>query len=251
MLHGQFQGGSAGAAPSEGFGLKDADGNIAIEKYMRWNWAFFLGAVLTFATACGTMFFWLSHFTFAPATFFFEIFLFLFGAIMLVLDTPIPGMQHHKHIKATRLQIYKFFQILTRFMGRGMFYLYLSTMVFGSLYDTGINWFLGAVCTTYLFVLGVVAIGKGFLLTHKLNKVRDSIMAAGLTAERFMPPHMASLSPEQFKHMVEQATGEKDLFNDDEMEYIVNALSFTPYHNNEVTLEELQYWLQAGPPMMV
>merc|ERR1719436_2284062 len=133
------------------------------------------------------MAYWLSHLTFAPATFFFEAFLLLFGLPMLVLDTPVPHVQRHRHVQGCRMQIYKFALFMTRFMGRGVWYLFLSTMVFGVLWDTGINSFLGAVCTTYLFVLGVVAIMKGFVLTNKLNKVRESIRAKGQTAERFVP----------------------------------------------------------------
>lgn len=251
-LRGDFQGGSVGGAqPGLGLGGGGDAKGIAIEHYMKWNWAFFVGALLTFATSIGTMVYWLSHFTFAPATFFFEIFMLIFGLMMIVLDTPIPQMQKHPHIQATREQIYKFALFMTRFMGRGMWYLFLSTMVFGALWDTGINWFLGGACTAYLLILGIVAMMKGFLLTHKLNKVRDAIIGQGFPAERFIAPGMAGLSAQQFKHMVQETTRDQELFNDDEIDYIINALSFTPYHDSKVTLEEMQYWLLPGPPMMV
>merc|ERR1719188_1732437 len=154
-LRGDFQGGATGGQTHMGVSLGGSgggDGNIAIEKYLKWHWGFFGGAVLVTATAVGTVVHWLSHFTFAPATFLFEIFLCVFGLIMLVLDTPLPHVQNHRHVMMTRVQIYKFALFMTRFTGRGAWYLFLATLVFGALWDTGINWFLGAVCTVYLTV---------------------------------------------------------------------------------------------------
>jgi len=48
-------------------------------------------------------------------------------------------------------------------------------------------------------------------------------------------------------------TGEQDFLTDTEYDYIINALSFKPGGGPDqvVTLEELQYWLAPGPPMMV
>jgi len=251
-LRGDFQGGSTGGA-GQGLSLGGpADGgNIAIEKYLRWNWAFFGGACLVFACAVGTGIHWLGHFTLAPATFFFEIFLFMFGGLMLVLDTPIPHMQNHKHVQLVRFHIYKFALFMTRFMGRGLWYLFLATMVFSALWDTGINWFLGIVSTIYLSVLGVVAMAKGFVMTHKLNRVRDCITNAGYAADRYISRGQTGLSQDQFKLMVESATNEHDLFTPDELTYIVNALSFTPCNDGQVTLDEMRYWLSPGPPLMV
>merc|ERR1719188_213307 len=118
---------------------------------------------------------------------------------MIVLDTPIPHMQKHPHIQQVRIQIYKFALFMTRFAGRGVWYLFLATLVFGALWDTGINWFLGAVCTVYLTVLGCVAIFKGFVMTTKLNRVRDCIKTAGHNEERYISRGQTGLSKDQFK----------------------------------------------------
>lgn len=248
MLRSDLQGGSVG-----GFGLGGPGdgGKIAIEKYMKWNFAFFIGAAIVFGVAICTAIFWVVNFTFAPATFFSEMFLFVFGTIMLVLDVPMPHIQKHPHVTAARVQIYKFALFMTRFMGRGLWYMFLATMVFGSLWDTGINMFFGGVCTLYLLGLGSVALGKGFLMTMKLNKIREHIMASGYTAERFISRGQTGLTGQQFKRMVEEASGDRDMFKDDEVDYILNALSFQPSNDGQVTLEELQYWLQPGPPLMV
>lgn len=237
--------------PHAGMGITGGagDGNIAIEKLMKWHWAFFGGACLVFATALGTMIHWLRNFTFAPATFFFEMFLLMFGLMMLVLDTPVPHVQKHPHIQGVRFHIYKFALFMTRFWGRGMWYLFLATMVFGALWDTDINRFLGGFSTLYLTVLGIFAMAKGALMSHKLNRVRDRINDAGLAAERYVPS--GSISMSQFKVVVESTTNEQELFNDDELAYVINALSFSPYNEGQVTLDEIKYWLAPGPPLMV
>jgi len=234
-----------------GLGGPDDKGNIAIEKYMKWNWAFFGGAVLTFLTGLCTALHWMMHLSFAPATFFFEIFLTSFGALMLVLDTPIPHIQKHRTIQTVRYQIYKFALILTRFMGRGATYLFLATMVFTASWDSGINWFLGGLCTSYLTVLGTIAMTKGFLMTNKLNRVREAILSSGYGVDRYVSRGQAGMSKPQIKMMIESATNDPALFRDEEVDYLINALNFNPSNDGTVTTEELQYWLSAGPPLMV
>jgi len=252
-LRGDFQGGASGGQTHMGvsLGASGLDGNIAIEKYMKWHWGFFGGAVLVTATAVGTQIHWISHFTFAPATFLFEIFLLLFGILMLVLDTPVPHVQNHPHVMATRFHIYKFALFMTRFTGRGIMYLFLASLVFGALWDTGINWFLGAVSTIYLVILGVLAIGKGCIMSNKLNQVRDTIQGAGHAAERYVPSGQTGLSIDQLKLMVESATNKPDLFNKDELAYVMNALSFKPNNEGHISLDELKFWFAPGPPMLI
>merc|ERR1719254_427379 len=149
----------------------------------------------------------------------------LFGIMMLVLDTPVPHVQNHRHVQMVRYQIYKFALFMTRFMGRGMWYLFLATMVFGALWDTGINWFLGGLCTTYLVVLGVCALSKGFIMSHKLNRVRESITQAGYSASHYIARGQSGLTGQQFLRMAEDTTNEQNLFTNDELDYIINALS--------------------------
>jgi len=232
-------------------GLAAGDGRLPIEKYLRWSIGFFVGAVIVFGVGLGTALYWLMHFTFSPATFFFEMFLLVFGVIMLVLDTPLPDMQKHPQVERVRGKIFKYALFMTRFMGRGIWYLFLSTLVFVALWDQKIGKILGALCTIYLAALGTVASGKGFLLSHKLNKVRMFMREASHHPERYIPEGQMGLSAEQFRVMVGTVTEVDDYFTIDEIEYIINALSFSAFPDREVNLEELQNWLQPGLPVMV
>lgn len=247
-LRGDFQGGSAGGADRFGVG---GDANIGVDKYLKWSIAFFVGAVLTTLTAVCTIIYWLQHFTFAPATMFFEFFLLIFGLTMCILDLPLPHLQNHPHAMGFRSKVYKFALFLTRFLGRGVWYLFLATLVFGALCDTGINYVLGNLCTLYLIGLGLASVAKGVLMTHKLNRVREAINGSGMQVTRFLGAGQSGLSKAQFLRMVKEVTQDEGVFTEHEMDYIANALSFTPYHDGEIKVEELQYWLGPGPALVV
>mmetsp|Transcript_20391 Transcript_20391/g.57368 ORF Transcript_20391/g.57368 Transcript_20391/m.57368 type:complete len:262 (-) Transcript_20391:287-1072(-) len=242
-------GGGAGAGGMQGLGLVGGQAASGIEKTMRWKFLFFGGAVVTFATGLGCLLFWLSKFTWAPATLTSDIFLLIFGSLMIILDFPIP--HPHKGLVHVRDNIYKFLLFMTRFMGRGLWYLFLATMVFGALWDTNINWFIGGVFTFYLVLLGAGALVKGWMISSKLQSVREAIVSSGRGAEHYIARGQTGLSKEQFKAMVEQVTNQHDLFTNDDVDYIINALSFTPYNDGQVSMEECEYWLRPGPIMMV
>lgn len=88
---------------------------------------------------------------------------------------------------------------MTRFMGRGLWYLFLATMACCALYDTGVNRWFGAICTLYLVVLGVAAMMKGAVMTFKLSRVHRSIRSQGFTADRLLPGGHAGVSGAQFQ----------------------------------------------------
>merc|ERR1719337_512246 len=72
-------------------------------------------------------------FAWEPAGFVTVLFQLFFGLLMVVLDFPIP---HPSPMLANvRAHIYKFFLFLTRFTGRGLWYLFLGTMIFATLFD--------------------------------------------------------------------------------------------------------------------
>mmetsp|Transcript_69621 Transcript_69621/g.148930 ORF Transcript_69621/g.148930 Transcript_69621/m.148930 type:complete len:256 (+) Transcript_69621:86-853(+) len=253
-FRGDIQGGAASgpASLAGGVGLQGLTGGqgvSGIEKTLKWKLFFFGGACVTFLTAVITIFYWISRFAWAPATFVAEVFLLIFGILMIVLDFPIP--HPHKHLVAIRDNCYKFVLFMTRFMGRGCWYLFLATMVFSALWDSGVNYFTGAAFTTYLVILGVCALVKGWMLSNKLQTVREAIVSQGRSAEHYIARGQTGLSKEQFKAMVESVTNQSELFSSDDLDYIINALSFTPDNDGQVSMEECEYWLRAGPMLMV
>merc|ERR1719198_806677 len=139
---------------------------------------------------------------------------------------------------------------MTCFTGRGAWYLFLATMVFAELYDEGVNRFFGAVTTLYLVVLGGIAIFKGVVMTQKLQRVREAIIDSGKGVENFISRGQTGLSRSQFQAMVLNVTNEEP-FTQDEVDYVMSALAFTPEQPGHVTVDECSYWLSQGPPLLV
>lgn len=247
-LRGDFQGGSTND-PNLGNPMMGG-GDIAIEKYMRWKFGFFGGAVVVSGTGLGVALHYLTAPEWAPASGVSVVFLMMFGVLMLVLDFPFPNMRLHPHISALRFHIYKFVLFMTRFMGRGVWYLFLATMVYSELFDANLNWGLAIILTLYLVILGGLAIAKGLQMTLKLERVKQAIVKQGRGAEHFLPTVQAGLSKEQFKTVAESVAPDHT-FTIDEIEYVMSALAFSPESEGLVTRDEFDYWLRPGPPLMV
>ncbi|CAE8674033.1 unnamed protein product [Polarella glacialis] len=205
--------------------------------------------MITFATGFISVLYWMIHFTWAPATFMSEIFLLIFGMLMIVLDFPIP--HPNMTLVAVRDHCYKFLLFMTRFMGRGMWYLFLATMVFSALWDTNIDWFWGAAFSSYLVVLGTAALVQGWWISTKLETVRRMIIDTRRPPTDWIAPGQPGLNKEQFKAVIAKTSGDPEMFSLDELDYVMNALSFTPSNDGIVSLEEFAYWLQPGPMLMV
>lgn len=240
-----------------GQALAGNQGVAAIEKTIHWKLAFFVGAAcaLTAGLVSVVSLIATAQWFSAPASLFAEGCLFIFGIMMLVLDLPFP--LPHTSAVAARDQIYKFMLFLTRFTGRAVWYLWLGTMTWVALFDVEGTWFdhvLAMVLTLYLVVLGIASGIKGITLSLKLNKVQDIITHSQRDASAFFARGQVKLSKEQFKMVIEQSANNPVMFTDIEMDYVINALKFTPAtppYEESVTIEEIDYWLKPGWMLLV
>lgn len=229
-------------------GLIGGQAEAGIEKTMTVKLAFFTGAVVVVATSFFSIMHYMRNVQWAPATFFVNLFLLSFGILMIVLDFPIP--HPHQGLVTVRNNIYKFFLFLTRFTGRGVWYLFLATMIFSMLWDGGPSWILGLLFTGYLIILGGMALYKGGSMSLRLNQVREEILKQNRSAEHYLAPGHTRLSKKQFETMInsvmsDHLTGDP-FFTYDELDYVINALSFKPENDGQVTMEEVEYWLSEG-----
>jgi len=239
-----------------GAGLVGGQGVAGIEKTMKWKLFFFAGACIVLTSGVWATLYWMLHFAWAPANFLSEIFLCVFGILLIVLDFPIPNptQQDWPLLVATREHCYKFLLFMTRFMGRGLMYLFTGTLVFSALWDTNISWFFGAVFSMYLVLLGIAALVKGWTISNTLDKARLRLLEerdrGGNIEHQFFPPSTTYLTKSQFRTLLRDTIGE-DPFSEDDLDYVMNALSFLPANDGKVSRQEFDYWVRPGKQLMV
>lgn len=217
-----------------------------IEKKMSWRLMFFVAALCTLAGG-GIAVFDLVKTCIskpAPMAFMSELFLVIFGIIMVVLDFPFGATSATANM--IRDSIYKYMLFLTRFTGRGLWYCFLGTMIFSALWDLDISWFLGLALGLYVILLGLLTMFKGIQLSMKLDMVRKQINDRDV---------VHATCPEQgwskqgFTELINSIDALK--FNEDDIDYIVNALSFTPESTGVISKAEYTWWLSPGSMSIV
>jgi len=226
--------GMGGAMPTN-FG--EANQAVAgVAKNVSWKIMFFAGACCVLASAVIAITALTFTFTFAPFSVTTILFLLSFGLLMIVLDFPVPHPS--PHLATIRMNIYKFMLFMTRFTGRGMWYLFLGTMIFVTLFDLKISYFFGIVLGGYTSILGIAALVYGIQLSRKLDGVRKEL--------QFKPaecPHQG-LTMQQFQTLAVQVS--QTHFTDDELTYVFNGLSFTANNDGLISQDEYNTWLMPG-----
>lgn len=247
----------AGGAYGSGMGsqmaaMNNQTGFSAIETRVEWRFLFFGGACSVLFAGVISIFHFIISFGdvahWSPCTFLSCCFLLVFGLMMMVLDWPMKT--GNPQILTVRDNIYTFALFLTRFTGRGLWYVFLGSHCWVALYDDSINQLFGIVLTTYLVILGLAAAAKGIILSKKLHDVHKDIREKRFEPQNLVERGANGLNRAGFKMMVQQVSPTQQ-FTEAEYDYIINALCFKPRFEQLVSLEELQYWLQQGPMLLV
>lgn len=234
-----------------------AGGAVGVAQKASWKLLFFAAACCVTASAVIGILMFIAHFE-VGFTLTSEIFLVFFGLLMIVLDFPVNDK--HPAMHSIRTHTYSFLLFMTRFTGRGLWYMFLGTMCFAVLWDDNgdkgpLPMILGFVLGGFVFALGCAATFKGLKLTKQFDECRKQCLQKGdQGAERAYgslfqgydprsqyPP--SPVSEHIFQRFLEEYCGHK--FSDDEMIYLVNALSFTPNNDRMVGFTEVQWWLQG------
>eukprot|EP00747_Dinoflagellata_sp_TGD_P185206 gnl/TRDRNA2_/TRDRNA2_41623_c0_seq1.p1 gnl/TRDRNA2_/TRDRNA2_41623_c0~~gnl/TRDRNA2_/TRDRNA2_41623_c0_seq1.p1 ORF type:complete len:240 (-),score=36.35 gnl/TRDRNA2_/TRDRNA2_41623_c0_seq1:77-796(-) len=225
-------------------------GAVSIEKNMTWRLAFFVASVVTSVSGVVAVF----HMIFEPGlelfSFIVSIFLLFFGLVMLILDMPI--QTQHPAAVAARRNVTKFFLFMNRFTGRGLWYMFLGTMIFHILFDANVAAWLGALLGTVVVLVGGVATYFGVMLSRKLDQVRLAIMSGPPPA---IPPQ--GFTKMMFRDLVASTTGQGGVrFTDDELDYIVNALTYPKSYfedqgDPKIDPMDFQFWLSPGRMTLV
>jgi hypothetical protein len=164
--------------------------------------------------------------TFAPIDLLDEMYLVIFGAVMFVLDAPL----NFKLLISFKQDIHKYCRFLTRLTGRGVWYIFMGTTTFASLWENSISKFLAVVLGLFVFGVGVASTTIGVVKSRKLEKVRLSVYQqkqSGGLGKLFQDharnsPTMG-LTQQEFNEMCSVLKGVG--FSPDELAAIFNALT--------------------------
>ncbi|CAD7931678.1 unnamed protein product [Amoebophrya sp. A25] len=140
-----------------------------------WKLLFFVGAVSVLAAGVLGIIGGITNLL-SPFSFCNQVYLCVFGLIMLVIDAPIAQAEEAK------FAVFRYLLFMTRFTGRGVWYLFLATMIWASLFNLGLEPFLGFFLSGYVAVLGALSIFVGVQKSLRLEKMRKAICAQGPAA---------------------------------------------------------------------
>lgn len=237
-MGGGMQGGMGGG------GMNDHIQNVmaSAQKFpMTWKLLFFIAACcVTAAGLIGTFAF--AFTTIQPFGLMDQVYLLIFGLLMFVVDCPL----NHAVVKQTKLLIYKYLLFMTRFTGRGLWYLFLGCMSFGALWDNNISHLLGFFIGGYVVGLGGASTYYGITKSLKLDKVRKAVQQRGGDPSMLVPPN--GMTAQMFNELAQSHTGMT--FSEEELEYVLNALSLTVKADACISREEFAEWLRGRMTLM-
>merc|ERR1719262_373680 len=159
-------------------------------------------------------------------------------------------------IMEVKMGIRKYIKFLTRLTGRGVFFVFLGTMTFASLWENNISPFLAVILGFFVFGIGVYSTVFGFVKSRKLEKVRVQVAqnkdAGKLDAlyKNFArtAPQLGLTRPE-FNDMAQQLKGVS--FDPDDLVYIFKALT-TGFSDREDNIDynSFQEWASSGMALL-
>jgi len=174
-------------------------------------------------------------------TFVSEIYVTAFGAVMVVLDWP----KSEDRVNASRDLVAKYLRFLTLFIGRGLTYLFLSTMVWSALHDNKINEFFAYIFGGFIFFVGVAAIGVGAVRSKHLQAFKKHLQSNPELVRNFSQRGPAGgLAVAQFTEMARSANFS---FDEPTTEFIFDTLQGYPTRpggERILKFQDLEAWLK-------
>jgi len=179
----------------------------------------------------------------APFDFINYCYLTIFGLLMLVIDLPVDNLT----MREFKIAIFTYALFMTRFMGRGLWYLFLASMTVGSLWDNDVSPFLGFILGGYIAGIAIYSIIFGWNLSRKLEFLRMKIRSQGPDQwAAYVPP--IGMTKVQFRDL--GASLANIVFSEEELNYIVEGFSFSVRADDIISREEFEEWV-TNPTMMI
>eukprot|EP00440_Ansanella_granifera_P012919 gb/GFBE01014035.1/.p1 GENE.gb/GFBE01014035.1/~~gb/GFBE01014035.1/.p1 ORF type:complete len:300 (+),score=83.93 gb/GFBE01014035.1/:1-900(+) len=168
--HDPYGGYAAGGMPAAAGGMPGKGINVTSD----WSVAFFLASVsIMLGATVGAV---VLLFSFELVDFLEMIYLFIFGCVLAVMDTPC--FKQMKTVKDHREYFSKYVNLLTRVTGKGITFLFLGCSLFSGMWENlegGGLLFLAFVLCLLPVIVGIAALLIGFMKSQKLNRARQAL----------------------------------------------------------------------------
>jgi|Transcript_12528 hypothetical protein len=182
-------------------------------------------------------------------------YLFIFGLILAVLDTPL--IPNHQIIRDYQFSITKYIALLSRVTGKGAVYIFLGCALASSMWakneKSGFMIFVAVLIGFFVVLVGLMVLSVGLLKSRNLNLVRQELRKDNTSLEQLYTQHaklhpQSGLTKEEFKTMTPYARGVA--FEDADLHLIFNALS-TSFRQEYITHDDMLAWVRGSWPVLI
>jgi len=176
-------------------------------------------------------------------------YLFMFGMLLAILDTPLFNQTHG--VSELRTAIGKYIAVLQRVTGKGAAYIFLGCALWSSMFanfEGGVMLFLAVLIGLFVVLIGGFSLAIAILKSRNLNLVRMELRKEPMSLKQMYDMHakmnpMAGITQEEFKKMTPYARGVS--FEAPDIKLIFNALSSNP-RRDVISLDDLTEWVNGN-----
>lgn len=181
-------------------------------------------------------------------------YLFLFGFLLAVLDTPL--FNQVQVVSELSAAIGKYVAVLQRVTGKGCAYIFLGCALWSSMFanvEGGFLLFLAVLIGLFVVFVGVFSLVVAILKSRNLNLVRLELRKEPMSLKQMYDMHAkmnptAGITMEEFKKMTPYARGVS--FEQGDIKLIFIALSSNP-RRDVISLEDLTAWVNGSAMVFI
>jgi hypothetical protein len=177
-------------------------------------------------------------------------YLFLFGALLAIVDTPLFTSLHIViHI---RQACNRFLAIVTRVTGKGVVYMFLGCTLWSSMWtnlEDGFMLILAFFLGIFIFFTGIISVLLGLCMSKNLNVVRAQLKKEGVVLkdqfEKFARANReAGLTAEEFERM-SVSLPQPTRFEGSDLKLVFSGISSDP-NRTFISQQDLENWVYGG-----
>jgi len=181
-------------------------------------------------------------------------YLFIFGLLLAVLDTPL--WPQVSIVSELRTAIGKYVAVVQRVTGKACAYIFIGCSLWSAMYSNiegGFMLFMAALIGFFVTAIGIFSLGIAILKSRNLNLVRQELKKDNQSLEQMYAMHakmnpQAGITQEEFKKMTPYARGIS--FEMPDIRLIFNALSSNP-RRDVISRDDLAAWVNGDSMVFI